>query len=149
MYILFFYSQLHVYISVNILFLEAKRLLLTAIQKPLVGMTKQKDDATPTSSNYSSPALSSSTGSKGAFSGKSSPQIKTEDDLPNYSGGGIAEDQFVSQQAVVDDGMFSRTTTHEFAGKIDAPRTSSFGKMDAYNFKGALVAEVDAPVTLT
>ena len=142
MYILFFYSQLHVYISVNILFLEAKRLLLTAIQKPLVGMTKQKDDATPTSSNYSSPALSSSPGSKGAFSGKLSPQIKTEDDLPNFSGG-IAEDQFVSQQVVVDDGMFSRTTTHEFAGKIDAPRTSSFGKMDAYNFKGALVSEVE------
>ena len=69
-------------------------------------MTKQKDDATPTSSNYSSPALSSP-GSKGAFSGKLSPQIKTEDDLPNFSGG-IAEDQFVSQQAVVvDDGMFS------------------------------------------
>jgi hypothetical protein len=35
-YILFFYSQLHVYISVNILFLEAKRQLLTAIQKPSV-----------------------------------------------------------------------------------------------------------------
>ena len=44
---------------------------------------------------------------------------------------------------MVDHGMFSRTTTHEFAGKNDAPRTSSFGKMDAYNFKGALVSEVE------
>jgi len=113
-----------------------------AISRPLVGTTKQKGDssslllcaASPTSSHQSSSAPSSA--------GRSSPQIKTEDVL-NNNFGGIAEDQFGSRQAVLDDGMFSKTTTHELAGKIDAPRTSSFGKMDAYNFKGVLVTEVE------
>ena len=63
---------------------------------------------------------------------------------------GIADDQlFLGQPAVIDDdGLYSKTTTHEFAGKIDAPRTSSFGKMDAYNFKGALVAEVEDAIAV-
>ena len=109
-----------------------------AISKPLVGMTKQKGAAasSPTSSHQSSSSAPSS-------AGRSSPQIKTEDAFPNNYSGGIAEDQFGSRQAVLDDGMFSKTSTHEFAGKIDAPRTSSFGKMDAYNFKGVLVSEVE------
>ena len=107
-----------------------------AISKPLVGMTKQKGAASPTSSHQSSSSAPSS-------AARSSPQIKTEDAFPNNYSGGIAEDQFGSRQAVLDDGMFSKTSTHEFAGKIDAPRTSSFGKMDAYNFKGVLVSEVE------
>ena len=124
-------------------FVEAKKLLLFAISKPFMGTTKQqKDDSsscggTPTSSHHSS-----STPSSAGIISRSSLQIKTEDDLPSNSSG-IADDQFMSQQAVIDDGMFTKTTTHEFAGKIDAPRTSSFGKMDAYNFKGALVREVE------
>ena len=113
-----------------------------AISRPLVGMTKQKGDsssllcaASPTSSHQSSSAPSSA--------GRSSPQIKTTEDVLNNNFGGIAEDQFGSRQAVLDDGMFSKTTTPELAGKVDAPRTSSFGKMDAYNFKGVLVTEVE------
>ena len=47
------------------------------------------------------------------------------------------------------DDLYSKTTTHEFAEKIDAPRTSLFGKMDAYNFKGALVAEVEDAIAVT
>ena len=126
----------------HISFIEAKRLLLFSMNKRHVRLTKQqKDDSscgTPTTSSHQSPSTPSTAGSRGINSSRSSVQFKTEDDLPTNNNSGIADDQFLSQQAAVidDDGLYSKTTTHEFAGKIDAPRTSSFGKMDAYNFKG-------------
>ena len=104
-------KTLFVSIMYHISFIEAKRLLLFSMNKRHVGLTKQqKDDSscgTPTTSSHQSPSTPSTAGSRGInSSSRSSIQFKTEDDLPNYSGG-IAEDQFVSQQAVVDDGMFS------------------------------------------
>ena len=145
---------LFVSIMYHIYFIEAKRLLLFSISKHHVGLTKQqKDDSscgTPTTSSHQSPSTPSTAGSRGInSSSRSSIQFKTEDDLPTNNSG-IADDQlFLGQPALIDDdGLYSKTTTHEFAGKIDAPRTSSFGKMDAYNFKGALVSEVEDAIAV-
>lgn len=43
------------------------------------------------------------------------------------------------QPVLSDDNLFAVSITHEIAGSIDAPRNSSFGKLDIFNFKGALL----------
>ena len=43
------------------------------------------------------------------------------------------------QQPIYDDGLFNVSITHVIAGKMDAPRNSSFGKLDIFNFNGALM----------
>lgn len=56
----------------------------------------------------------------------------------------------VLQPVMSDDNLFAVSVTHEVAGSIDAPRNSSFGKLDIFNFKGALLdSDVEDAIALS